>query len=110
MKPGRYLDAMVAEKVMGWRHDPGTYEGSRYLLDPAGARSAIPNYSTDIAAAWEVVEKLKGATAHFQLQSIPGGWSTRIFRVPAGLSNEEIADTAPMAICLAALKAVGVEV
>ena len=59
------------------------------------------NYSTDIAAAWEVVEK-------FEFLSIArnhvGSYTV--------LYKEELTakDTAPMAICLAALKAKEIEV
>jgi hypothetical protein len=87
MKPGRELDALVAEKVFGWtywrskhghwiidtpdgRHfeplfgkvrnyDPET---SERLPDPNwwdGLSDELPYYSTDIAAAWEVVARLR---------------------------------------------------
>lgn len=49
MKPGRELDALVAEKVMGWRPGPDTWEeGPTFSL-------VLHSYgwspSTDIAAA-----------------------------------------------------------
>lgn len=57
MKPGRELDALIAEKVMRWNreHDecglpPGVYGSDN--IQP------FPHYSTDISAAWEVVEKI----------------------------------------------------
>ena len=43
MKPGRELDALVVEKVMGWKWLSG---------NPWAP-------STDIAAAWEVLEKMR---------------------------------------------------
>ena len=70
---GRELDALVAEKVMGWyRKDgpPPDGGGDRWLFEPEpGDREfsfehaeygTLPHYSTDIAAAWEVAEKFKG--------------------------------------------------
>lgn len=44
MLPGRELDALIAEKVMG-------IPSRDVYLDP------VKHYSTDISAAWEVVEK-----------------------------------------------------
>ena len=63
MKAGRELDALVAEKVMGWERGDTSRGFMKWY--PAGKRHKsgcgefdIPGYSTDIAAAWEVVEKL----------------------------------------------------
>lgn len=63
MNAGRELDALVAEKVMGWTWDENT------AWSPTGSRNArvadgdlwwwLPPYSTDIAAAWEVVERIR---------------------------------------------------
>lgn len=62
MESGRALDAEVAEKVMGWRRIE--WEGG---TTPMGRKpenilslvlDEVPHYSTDIAAAWMVVEHL----------------------------------------------------
>jgi len=103
MKPGRELDALIAERVMGGRKidDPGK---------PFGLGGA-PHYSTDIAAAWEVVERLcelwpETTISHDKpinewfVSSEPEIGPTTV-----GASG----DTAPHAIALAALKAVGNE-
>jgi hypothetical protein len=80
MPAGKEIDALVAEKVMGWnwvfRPDnvpeysniDGTPNGRpKYIVPPAipaytwnTAWMAIdlPNYSTNISDAWEVVEKM----------------------------------------------------
>ena len=109
MRAGRELDALVAEKVMG-------------LAAP---------YSTDIAAAWLVVEHMharldpaaQGAhqlltlmcvghyrdcwAASFDFE-LTDDWheADRIGAYPFAAR----AETAPLAICLAALRTVGVEV
>ena len=66
MQPGRELDALVAEKVMGWV-DLWT-DGKSYMAYPPheqkmpvgeAERDPIWPYSTDIAAAWEVFHKVK---------------------------------------------------
>ena len=59
---GRELDAAVADRVMGWeRHPrPTEQEATMGILMTApgkiGAmRNQFPHYSTDIAAAWQVI-------------------------------------------------------
>ena len=130
MKPGRELDALVAEKVMGWKPllgpskemDEGFKE--RYWeyarnhalrLTPEssflpGLEHPVPPYSTDIGAVWEVVEKLGLA---FELGWLP---EDKGFNWDASFGEKRgseagtttYASTAPHAICLAALKAVRV--
>ena len=99
MNPGRELDALVAEKVFG-----ETIFKHKADWEP-------PEYSTDISAAWEVVNKLSGGF-YF---SIDGQWRSQLTgkiswrsRFKPSLDAPYISgDTAPHAICLAALKAVG---
>lgn len=107
----RKTDAEVAEKVMGY--DPECFL-CKESIDKEGHCSncgvrLINHYSTDIAAAWGVVEKLKKPSNWIQLwNTIDEGWFCQILH----RDNSQIAsvggyDTAPMAICKAALKAVG---
>jgi hypothetical protein len=110
------MDAIVAEKVMGisvtgrWL--------SRLYYDPGGGvRRALPRYSTDFAAAFEVVEKMgeRGFWCRMTTPFYPGapyhagftphettGWNGRP-------DHEGSAPTLAHAICLAALRALGVE-
>ena len=70
----------------------------------------LPDYSTSISDAWLVVDKFRDdGYAHFNLRSTSLSWSAVFDRAGYG-SFEARADTAPRAICLAALKAMGVEV
>jgi len=55
--PGNELDALVAEKVMGYKITTGS-TGEKYL--DGFSISKIPSYSEKISAVWEVVEKFKG--------------------------------------------------
>ena len=143
MKPGREMDALVAEKVLGckptmssrgkrcvcepkWSSPHGGIDGAH---TPAAAlqheccgyddcrwRDTIEEdffapYSTDIAAAWTVVEHLTSAilgnpsTLHDSLQLTyeSGAWHVTIDR--EGFGDDCMA--APEAICRAALSAVG---
>ena len=80
---------------------------------------SIAEYSTNIAAAWEVVEKLRQQYPLTKLVAKPHGpaaWQCEFFyssdgrlTLPACDIHLAEADTAPLAICLAALKAVGHE-
>lgn len=121
MKPGRDLDALIAEKVMGGNQ----YEA--YFVKAIDHDSASvsyetrltwPPYSTDIAAAWVVVDALyihKHVMVLYKENTVmaPSGWYASFdFKYPEPDKAEDQfiwAKTAPHAICLAALKAVGYE-
>lgn len=111
---GRELDALVAERVMGWR-SIGSDGISTFgdppndPLDLSGTGDGhfhVPRYSTDISAAWEVVEKAKDWRI-----TIDGGeyhgdsWGVKIANNDGYFYG--FGDTAPLAICRAALAAVG---
>jgi hypothetical protein len=106
INPSRELDALIAEKVMGL----AVFNGMifRYIQDykegdVATAESCpIPKYSTDIAAAWEVVDKLGG---DFVLHR-KTAWEC-VFFLGRDKYFQDRSETAPHAICLAALKTVG---
>ncbi len=141
MQPGRELDALVAEKVMGcvvnrersqpecgceevkgikWIHrmyphgfdysHPDPYRTNYCCQDPC-----LLAYSTDIAAAWEVVEKVWPRESHFYVYKGMGSdnrWECNfmVTQAPDKLGDERrfsYGETAAHAICLAALKAVG---
>lgn len=105
MKSGRELDALVAEKVMGW--SSAKIESADFYTDEAGAtRHDIPSYSADFNAAGEVVDKVN---REFRLSNKrnEGGWWA-YFNDESYFASK--GDTAPHAICLAALKAVGYKI
>ncbi len=118
MKPGRKLDALVAERIFGYKSIEDlersyiSPEGDHIYKDFVGAPESmkLPRFSTSIAAAWEVVEKLKGSFLINTDHGTPAEWSVNWIVI---LGDElpknvgAIGVTAPHAICLAALKAVG---
>ncbi len=88
MRPGRELDALIAEEVMGDKRLP----------------AVRPGYSTNISSAWRVVERLRDLH--------PDGWVNLMvgvgdgWHVSVSTGDQERganASTAPHAICLAAL-------
>lgn len=116
MKPGRELDKLVAEKVMnligdyrmcGYCGSEMRYCGDRSRCTQCGEWRYGPykEYSEDIAAAWEVVEKMQEKHS-FSLNS-KRGWAHASF-MGGDLGKVVMAqgDSVPHAICLAALKAV----
>ena len=72
-----------------------------------------PDFALDISAAWQVVEKMREwdgcMNPEVEIRSDMGRWTCAIgFEAWAAISGEATADTAPLAICIAALKAKGV--
>lgn len=140
--PGRELDALVMEKVMNQpivKRAELTEWAGRYVYDPGqfhltpeelywqskqqhGAWEIVgPRYSTDISAAWEVVEKMPLPFLVFKsyeesLGVGPIGWIVNwcdnygdcgCFSGHECINGKSVWSTsAPEAICKAALKAV----
>ena len=131
---GPELDALIAEKVMGWQWanavgksfllPNGVTERERYHWKPGKDGPPrrieefytqmdyckIPRYSTDIATAWVVVEKLMPVVGHiYPAHDEETGKLMHWCAVVEKGDSERfgvIASTAPLAICRAALRAV----
>ena len=118
MPAGREMDAMVGAKVMGCRVKRGKsniYCGCDRAphndnLSAAAERSypALDHYSTDITAAWKLVEKLAdGIHCVFDLVlDWDGGWYACFEPAGGDKYGASNVDTAPLAICRAALRVV----
>ena len=115
MEAGYKLDILIAEKVMGWTVDP---IGRMYTGDIVRHCMGINmetrfNPSTDIAAAWEVCEKMReGFLVKIEdcYWSSNDDWLCAFYRDTEEEYNEVVTTTAPLAICLAALRAVGEDI
>lgn len=77
----------------------------------------VPNYSGDIAAAWNVMEKLRDRGASVEIGSSNNReghpWECCVTFKRHTAPNSDIAElaySAPLAICVAALKIVGVNI
>lgn len=147
LQAGRELDRLVAEKIMGWKWvlcqrqgDPASYrclESPEHIaefhlpladLEVAVApvvphALSLPRYSTNIAAAWEVVEflALKNIVVclldriGFAEDTLEPLWRCGFMDSEAHEAESSVeetwfsiagAETAPLAICLAALEVV----
>lgn len=101
MEPGRELDALIEQHVFGkrveWIQDEVT---DPYPIVPAEYGYIVENYSSDISAAWEVVEK---RNRWFSLQ-----WNGLEYVCEIGIDApcKIGAKSAPEAICKAALLAI----
>ena len=114
-KPGPEFDALIAVKVMGWKGvivcEIGCCVYSSKTCFPGERRSWSP--STDITAAWEVVEKMIEQNYVVSLTGLTDyncqfeeDFDVADYPSPGPMFGEATAKTAPMAICLAALQAV----
>ena len=109
MPAGREMDALVAERVMGATIIERN-TGSNLIFYDYRARKddkafTAQKYSTDIAAAWQVVEKVvpgRGISIE-AFKKPPLVWHVEFYMGVGWSANDE---SLPLAICRAALKAV----
>jgi hypothetical protein len=128
---GRELDALVAERVMGYRWRRFEYppvgvsfkygrawtwlsrEGAGFDVEGGETRyiENVPHYSFDIAAAWSVLEKLRldGWDLTFGSNARDGWWivATTGRRPDRDDVVEAAAEMFALTVCRAALIAVG---
>lgn len=93
MNPGRALDALVGEQIMGWKPP------SQNSLEQS---KPLPHYSTDIAAASEV--KLKVG-----IDPITNDGLGKVLAHYDQNGGYAVGESEAHAICLAALKSIGIE-
>lgn len=93
MKPSRDLDKRIAREVLNLQDMNGFF----IELD-------CPHYSVNISSAWLVVQKLEEKYA-VSLNSTHPGWQFNITQHGTMKTlSFTIQDTAPLAICVAALR------
>ena len=130
LEPGRALDMVVAERVMGWT-EVGHYrervavatEASSEIefavgvppngiVNTFGLKETIPAYSTDLGAALKVFERLgydllrgrDGDRRGLKMWCVGGHWGVELGYVGEGYWTRLCDDRLPYLICLAALK------
>lgn len=115
---GRDLDALVAETIMGWRHTPHDDWPPMWRIQdhvyrdewvsPDGVSLgpwAVPAYSSDITAAWQVVQKFD--SYHMRWNAYDKEHEAHLIHYHPEQSGYGFDKESPMvAICLAALHAV----
>lgn len=120
MQAGAEMDALISSKIFevmafratgNWEHEnESDYldEGEAYYFGEYQETIRLPKYSTDIAAAWEIVEKLKAAGKWLSIStSFIGTDEKWCCEYSENNIQSEVdfvlAETAPLAICRAAL-------
>ena len=103
MKPGRELDALIAEKVMGWTSVGRAKNADHDFYGITTKKDLecvyrVPKFSTDFTAAWEVLKKVK---------SFDGRRSGVFLDELFPRSSRDLWNLSPSAVCFAALKAIG---
>ena len=111
----REIDALVAEKIFnqpvvwldikghkGFHREPFLCESN----EGYGETYEVDSYTEYITDAWKIVEEMNDCL-HLRQHGNRGRWAAKFC---GKCDLESHADTATMAICLAALKAVGVEI
>lgn len=110
----REINWFVAEKVMNW-HVWENEDGELMVTKGYGCYSRCPSFSTNIADAWQVVEKMRLTTAFTLIDVCDEDYNTAYMAKFSTYDGNDLIDftayseTAQLAICLAALKAVGVD-
>jgi hypothetical protein len=97
MPAGRELDALIAERVMGLKVDRRNDGTPHYLT--------WTPYSTDMSAAWEIVRAMEEKREWFKLGNVIPNSDAIVYEASFG-DAYACEDTAPLAICRAALLAV----
>jgi hypothetical protein len=104
LQAGPEMDRAIVERLMA-KEPPGPLVD--FVRTEEGLKAVYPNYSTDIGAAWLVVEKMREQTHFINVEWTDSKWYCRIIWPPFGEWHQiaNSADTAPLAICRAALAA-----
>ena len=110
MRAGREMDARIARDVMGllvFQEPP--FDVNPVLLNADEVIiGVVPSYSTDISAAWLVVEQMKARGIRVALIAyLDGTYGCELRNEGTAFVTREESDTPAHAICLAALKALG---
>jgi hypothetical protein len=105
LKAGRELNIRVAEAVMGRRYTQDETFGD-LEVDRQMVYGSLQPYSEDISAAWQVMEQMKGYNPRIAFDTHSQKWEATFSIREAGFTCPVVlADTAPEAICKAALLA-----
>ena len=112
-KDKRELNEWIAEHVMGWRvaSEPelqNIYRCGKWWipdgLDWREMRPHFPHYSSDPAAAMEVLQKCAVACCYLSIEALNGFWRVGNMQPNGEWSKWSDAETLPLAICMFAKK------
>jgi len=111
LEAGRALNELIAGKLREWApFRPGKGPVAAYPLDELsmGMYAELiptPPYSTDVAAAWHIVERMRAEGWQIVVDTRPGNWLVQFFSTDGTQRSAASADGLPLAICRAAVAA-----
>ena len=118
MPAGRDMDKLIAQKIFSWlsaRLKQGLWNPKKHdpLYYSCDEPDEVPHYSTDIVAAWKLIQRFttwisppRLASYHVLVLAWVGGGDNNEWACAIGNeSSRTLASTAALAICRAALKA-----
>ena len=111
MSAGREMDTRIADYVMGGYESKTigfiTFPGGKSQVEAHADFDKVPHYSTKIEDAWRVVEK--AFKRGWMIEPFNVEYEAAVVYVWANGTHQFIAqgDTVQVAVCRAALKAVG---
>jgi hypothetical protein len=108
MKPDHKIDALVAERVMGFEKTfKHPVQGQLFHI---GGSSFSFHPSTSIDDAWAVVSLMRAKGHHIEMHVYEQSSECMIYTPGRNTYYSVTQDLMPAAICLAALRASGIEV
>lgn len=133
MEPGRELNLLVARKLFNWECNHPHCDGIKRIRCGACGQwghgncygngtgqlqvecDHCPYYSESIEDAWEVIEKLINDGCYYAIKGVGKRSRVSIQKYDADGFSLDVdikvdANSVPLAICLASLKAYGIEV
>jgi hypothetical protein len=116
----RRIDGLVAKHVFGWHWFTTSHNSDQKVLAPdqgsadklrigSHVLDLVPPYSADVNTAWQVVEKMREHNYRLSLRTwVLSSDAMAVFIDPgrewAAEGEEVTTDSAPLAICRAALR------
>lgn len=108
--PGKQLDSMVARTVWGYVVIIDTQSGAHYIMGKDRQAQDVPNFSTELATSYEVVNQMQKHGFSFQLKNLVEQgvtkWITCFTKSDNRRYTPSIAPELPQAICIAAIAAI----
>ncbi|GAB7387387.1 hypothetical protein BSNK01_12230 [Bacillaceae bacterium] len=101
----RNIDVMIARDVFGWKVKFDNVYGWIYSLPDRNRWTNVPRFSSDLVCAWLVFERF----TRIEVEKGEKGYKCWIY-MSGHREESDWCKTAPLAICQAALRAIGVEV
>jgi len=100
LKAGRDLDELIAKVVLG-----KSWDGSELINTHDGKPAHLPHYSTNLVAAFDLLDVLRKNGCEFHFQMHPDGVLSTLWREGDRFHcHQSDAGKLPLAICQIALK------